>query len=94
MGWVKVGGTTPATCATYAQAPGGGSGAQSSALHFPGSALPARGGLGHRSGGKGEEAGGKLSEVRSWGRPRAATESHWARLILAPERLFPFLGLG
>lgn len=39
VGWVRVGGTTPATCATYARAPGRGSGAQSSEIHFPGSAL-------------------------------------------------------
>lgn len=64
VGWGRVGGTTPATCAPTAGSPGGVSRARSSGLHFPCSALCARGGRGGLvSRGRGDEAGETLG---SW----------------------------
>lgn len=90
MGWRGLGGTTPVTCARVARAPGGGSRAPSSALHFPGLYAPGEGrprrprepwegGRDHR----------KLWEVGSWGRPRAWAQSHQALPSSPPSA--PFL---
>lgn len=95
MGWGKVGGTTPATCATIARAPGGGSGAHSSAPTFPCSVHsgPGKATTALEPWGRGPRPEEKSGKLRVGDGPRAATESHRALFILAPKRPFLFSGL-